>query len=190
MKVCPMRNRFSLKHFHLLMIFTEHGSFHLGLPTITQTSLSIRQLYNTCSLTLFNSSWTPLMVKPLENSISKESSTATKDIYITPPQLEYSNTHEISLAATVATELFALKDFDGIVYGTDCKRTSPIHRATQGLLLQWSRQDRLNFVSLSVNPSQPVSLEQNLKTNWSQTSSLLYYCFPSKTMLLLIYIQI
>ena len=60
-----------------------------------------------------------------------------------PPELENGQSLVYEHASKATLNLFHLDHIDGVLYGTQVKRVTPICKATYGILIAWSRNDRL-----------------------------------------------
>ena len=67
--------------------------------------------------------------------------------------------------------------FDGIVYGTQCKRFPALPTGTgDGLLVFWPRARRENYFMQMVPTNGIIHLENLLQQEWFSHSALLFYC--------------
>ncbi len=77
------------------------------------------------------------------------------------------------LAKLVASNVLALNGFDGIQFGTRCKKTQIMPSAAWGKLLVWHSSQRTSYVIKDVSPTRTITLAAF--ATWQDGSFLLYY---------------
>ena len=90
-----------------------------------------------------------------------------------PPDVETNPPKTFQLPKLVAASVFNFTDFDGIQYGTRCKRTQAMPSASWGKLVVWHSSQRASYVVKDVSPATSITLASH--TPWQDSSFLMYF---------------